>query len=117
MRMPWILILLAAALFAVPFMTTSVGLGTLCLLASLVLFVIGVMWLIASRVEDQGRNTAQILSPEELHAMRMQADAQRAGVGSTHPAAPPAAGVTDPRLVGNTIAAGSVLPPERAPEA
>ncbi len=79
MRMPWILILVAAALFAVPFLTTSVGLGTLCLLSSLLLFVIGVMWLIASRVEGQGRNTAQILSPDELRAMRMQADAQRAG--------------------------------------
>ncbi|MEP7098718.1 MAG: hypothetical protein ABI748_13745 [Dokdonella sp.] len=113
--MPWILILLAAALFAVPFLTTSVGLGTLCLLASLLLFVIGVMWLIASRVEGQERNTAQILSPQELHAMRMQADAQRAGVGATHSAAPPVAGVTDPRLVDNPIAAGSVMPAERPP--
>lgn len=88
MRMPWILILLAAALFAVPFLTTSVGLGTLCLLSSLVLFVIGVMWLIASRVEDQGRNTAQILSPEELRAMRMQADTQRAAAPSPAPSDP-----------------------------
>ena len=63
MRMPWILILVAAALFAVPFLTTSVGLGPLCLLSSLLLFVIGVMWWIASRGEGEGRNTARLPSP------------------------------------------------------
>lgn len=75
--MPWILLMLAVACFLVPFLTTSVGLGVLCVLLALLFFVAGVMTLISSRMEYHSRSGAQILTPDELRGMRERAEAQR----------------------------------------
>lgn len=85
--MPWVLLLLAVACFLVPYFTTSVGLGALCLILALVFFVAGVMALISSRIGDSSRNSAQILTPDELRALRERAEAQRQPAGT--PADPP----------------------------
>ena len=75
--MPWILLLLAIAFFLVPFLTTSVGLGVLCVVLALVFLLLGMMTLISSRMQGNSRNDTQILSPEELRAMRERAEAQK----------------------------------------
>ncbi len=75
--MPWVLLLLAVACFLIPYFTTSVGLGVLCLVLALVFFVAGVMTLISSRIGANTRSAAQILGPDELRALRARAEAQR----------------------------------------
>jgi ABC-type protease/lipase transport system fused ATPase/permease subunit len=89
--MPWILLLLAIAFFLVPFLTTSVGLGVLCVVLALVFLLLGMMTLISSRMQDNSRNDAQILSAEELRALRQNAEAQKQAAGAV-PDRPPNAG-------------------------
>jgi len=81
--MPWVLLLLAIASFLVPYFTTSFALGALCLVLALVFFVAGVMTLISSRIGENARNTAQILGPDELRALRARAEAQRQAAAQT----------------------------------
>lgn len=77
MMMPWILLLLAVACFVVPFLTTSVGLGFVCIVLALVFLVLGMLTLISSRMQHNSRNDAQILSPQELRVLRERAEAQK----------------------------------------
>ena len=87
--MPWILLLLAIACFVVPFLTTSVGLGTLCVVLALVFLLLGMMTLISSRMQYNSRNDAQILSPEELRALRERAETQRQAAAQSGDSLPP----------------------------
>jgi len=75
--MPWLLILLAAAAFAVAFVTTSMALAVVCLLASLILIVAGVMALLAQRLGSRSRDEVAMIDPAELRRLREQADARR----------------------------------------
>ena len=75
--MPWLLILLAAAAFAVAFVTTSMALAVVCLLASLILVVAGVMALLAQRLGSRSRDEVAMIDPAELRRLREQADARR----------------------------------------
>lgn len=86
--MSWLLILLAAVAFAVAFFTTSMGLAILCLLASLVLLVAGVMGLLAQRVDSRSRDESAMIDPAELRRLREQAEARR-NAGSAGEQAPP----------------------------
>jgi hypothetical protein len=81
--MPWILLLLAAACFVVPFVTTSVGLGVLCVVLALVFLLLGMMSLISSRVQGNSRADTPILSPDELRMLRERAEAQRQAAPQT----------------------------------
>lgn len=75
--MAWLLILLAFAALAVAFKTTSVMLLTISLLAALVLMVIGVLKLLADRVDSRSRSESMMIDPVELHRLREQAEARR----------------------------------------
>jgi hypothetical protein len=86
--MAWILLLLAVACFLVPYFTTSFALGALCLALSLVLVIVALVMLLAARIGDASRDL-DILSTEELRALREQAQAAR------QRAADPAAHVDD----------------------
>ncbi len=88
--MPWILLMLAVACFLVPFLTTSIGLGVLCVLLALLFFIAGVMSLISSRMHNNSRTSAQILTPEELRGMRERAEAQRRSAALPDERNPPA---------------------------
>ena len=93
--MPWILLLLAVAFFVAPFLTTSVGLGVFCVVLALVFLLLGMMALISSRMQYNSRDNVQILSPEELRALRERAEIQRqaaaqSGGHGPPPGAPPA---------------------------
>ena len=87
--MPWLLILLAAAAFAVAFVTTSMALAIVCLLASLILVVAGVMALLAQRLGSRSRDEVAMIDPAELRRLREQAEARRnaAQSGSDAPSA------------------------------
>jgi hypothetical protein len=74
--MAWILLLLAIGCFLVTFVTKSFAFGVLCMLLALVLVIAGTMLLLSARIGDTTRKPA-ILSPEELRALREQAQAQR----------------------------------------
>ena len=90
--MPWILLLLAVAFFVAPFLTTSVGLGVFCVVLALVFLLLGMMALISSRMQYNSRDNVQILSPEELRALRERAEVQRqAAAQSGEPGPPPGA--------------------------
>lgn len=79
--MPWLLFLLAVAALVVAFLTTSVALLLLCLLAAFVLTLAGVMQLLARRVASRSRNEGLMLDPDELRRMREQAEARRKVAG------------------------------------
>ena len=85
--MSWLLILLAAAAFAVAFVTTSMALAIVCLLASLVLLVAGVMRLLAQRVDSRSRDESAMIDPAELRRLREQAEARRNAAGNDAPTA------------------------------
>jgi hypothetical protein len=74
--MAWILLLLAIGCFLVTFVTKSFAVGVLCLLLALVLVMVGTMLLLSARISDTARKPT-ILSPEELRALREQAEARR----------------------------------------
>lgn len=73
--MAWILLLLSAACFAVPFLTTSAGFGAVCLLLSLLLALLGMLSLLSARMADRSRNE---MSPAQLQALRESMVRQRA---------------------------------------
>lgn len=75
--MPWLLILLAAAAFAVAFVTTSMALAVVALLVSLGFLIAGVMGVLAQRVGSRSRDEAAMIDPVELRRLREQADARR----------------------------------------
>ena len=86
--MPWLLILLAAAAFAVAFVTTSMALAVVCLLASLILVVAGVMALLAQRLGSRSRDEVAMIDPAELRRLREQAEARKAAASNGNPPAP-----------------------------
>ena len=87
--MAWLLILLAAAAFAVAFLTTSMVLAVVCLFASLALLVAGTMGLLAQRVGSRSRDESSMIDPTELRRLREQAEARR-GAAQAGNEAPPA---------------------------
>ena len=87
--MPWILLLLAIACFVVPFLTTSVGLGVLCVVLALVFLLLGMMALISSRMQGNSRTDTPILTPEELRSLRERAEAQRQTAAQSGERGPP----------------------------
>lgn len=86
--MPWLFLLLALAAFAFAFMTSSVALVAICLLAALVFLVLWIMGLVAQRVGNQSRDDTLMLDPQELRRLREQAQARQgaAGVAGDPPA-------------------------------
>lgn len=87
--MPWILLLLAIACFVVPFLTTSVGLGVLCVLLALAFLLFGMMALISSRIQSNSRTDTHILTAEEMRTLREHAEAQRQAAARSDSAPPP----------------------------
>ena len=89
--MAWLLVLLAAAAFAVAFFTTSMALAIVALLASLALLLAGVLRLLAQRVDGRARDEAMMIDPMELRRLREQAEIRRDAAPSPgQDATPPA---------------------------
>lgn len=87
--MGWLLILLAAGAFVVAFVTSSMALTVVALLASLVLLLAGTLKVLSERVGNRTRDESMMIDPAELRRLREQAEARRA--------AEAAATGTDPR--------------------
>ena len=85
--MPWLFLLLAIASLAIAFMTSSVALVAICLLAALVLLCLWILGLLSQRIDTQSRDDSQMLDPRELQRLREQAQARRAAAGSEPPPA------------------------------
>lgn len=81
--MPWVLLLLALAAFAVALITTSMPLAVFGLLAALVLLVLGVLGLLTQRIGSRSRDESMMVDPLELRRLREQAEAQRASLQSS----------------------------------
>lgn len=79
--MPWLLLLIAAALLGVALTTPSMLMLVVCGLASLGLTVFAVMSLLAQRVDSSARSDAMLIDPQELRRLREQAEARRAQSG------------------------------------
>lgn len=75
--LPWLLLFLAFGAFAVAFKTTSMLVMALCLLVALVLALVAVMQLLASRVDSSTRNESLMLDPMELRRLREEAEARK----------------------------------------
>lgn len=75
--MPWLFLLLALGALIVAFNTTSVALMALCLIAALVLALVGVMQLLAARVDSSTRSESLMLDPMELRRLRDEAEARK----------------------------------------
>jgi membrane protein implicated in regulation of membrane protease activity len=84
--MPWLFLMLGIAAFALAFVTTSVALAALSLLAALVLLGLWVMGLLAQRVGNQSRDDTLMLDPQELRRLREQAQARQAAAQAEPPA-------------------------------
>ena len=80
--MPWLVLLLAIAAFAIAMTTASMALAVACILAALALLVIWVMGLVAQRVGNQARDDAMMIDPQELRRLREQAEARRASASA-----------------------------------
>ena len=81
--MGWLLILLAAGAFVVAFLTTSMALTILALLASLLLLLAGALKLLSDRVGNRTRDESMMIDPAELRRLREQADARRAAAATS----------------------------------
>lgn len=86
--MPWILLLLAIGSFVLAMIAQSGWLIALALLASLGLLFAAVLALASARIQSASRSEMQILSPEELRALRAQAQARRTAEGAAAPGSP-----------------------------
>jgi hypothetical protein len=71
--MPWVLFALAIGAIAIAFRTYSIGLAALCLLAALVLIIVGALKLAAARLSSVSRNETRMLDPKLVHSMREKA--------------------------------------------
>lgn len=76
--MPWLFLLLAIAALAIAFLTSSVAVVVVCLLAALVLLGLWILGLMAQRIDSHSRDDSQMLDPRELQRLRELADARRA---------------------------------------
>jgi hypothetical protein len=86
--MPWLLLLIAVALFLAALGASSMLLVVLCVLGSLGLSIVAVMILLAQRVDNSSRSEALLIDPQELRRLREQAEARRAEAGNPAPTAP-----------------------------
>ena len=76
--MPWLLFLFAVVALEIAFTTTSVALLSVCLVGALVLALMGVMQLLARRIDRRSGGDGPMLDPLELQQLRAQAEARRA---------------------------------------
>lgn len=76
--MGWLLILLAAGAFVVAFVTSSMALTVIALMASLVLLLAGALKVLSERVGNRTRDESMMIDPAELRRLREQAEARRA---------------------------------------
>lgn len=76
--MHWLYLLLALVAMVVAMKTASSGLMLLCLLASLVLLVLWLVGLYATRVAGRSRDPSAMIDPAELRRLREQAEARKA---------------------------------------
>ena len=74
--MPWLFLLLAIAALAIAFMTSSVALVGICLLAALVLLCLWILGLLSQRIDTQSRDDSQMLDPRELQRLRARREVQ-----------------------------------------
>ena len=88
--MGWLLILLAAGAFVVAFVTSSMALTVVALLASLVLLLAGTLKVLSERVGNRTRDESMMIDPAELRRLREQAEARRAAEAAATSADPPA---------------------------
>lgn len=86
--MHWLYLLLAIGALLLSMRTSSSLLMTLCLLASLGLFVAWVMGWYASRMGDRQRDESQMIDPAELRRLRELAEARKRGE-QPPPSSPP----------------------------
>ena len=90
--MPWLFLLLAIAALAIAFMTASMTVVVLSLLAALVLLGLWILGLLSQRIDTRSRDDAQMLDPRELQRLRELAEARRA-----EPAGAPGPAMEEPR--------------------
>ena len=76
--MPWLLFLLAVVALVIALTTTSVALLSVCLVGALVLTLMGLMQLLARRIDRRSGGDGPMLDPLELQQLRAQAEARRA---------------------------------------
>jgi hypothetical protein len=76
--MPWLFLLLAIAALAIAFMTASMTVVVLSLVAALVLLGLWILGLLSQRIDTRSRDDAQMLDPRELQRLRELAEARRA---------------------------------------
>jgi membrane protein implicated in regulation of membrane protease activity len=67
--MHWLFLILAVAALALAFVTTSVGVALLSLVAATVLSVVWLLQFLSARVRGAGRDEVQLLSPDELRRL------------------------------------------------
>lgn len=75
--MPWLLFLFAVVALVIAFTTTSVALLSVCLVGALVLALMGVMQLLARRIDRRSGGDGPLLDPLELQQLRAQAEARK----------------------------------------
>lgn len=86
--MRWLYFVLSAICFAVPFRTTSLGLGWLFLGLALLFLLAGVFALASHRIQSRARDEVQILDPAELRRLREEAQRKRAEPAAAAPGSP-----------------------------
>ena len=83
--MHWLYLLFAIAAIVVAMKTASSGLMLLCLLVSLVLFVLWLAGLYSARMAGRSRDPSAMIDPAELRRLREQAEARKAANSSESP--------------------------------
>ncbi len=93
--MPWLFLLLAVAALAIAFLTSSMAIVVISLLAALALLALWILGLLAQRIDNRSRDDTQMLDPRELQRMRELAETRRAEASSD--TAPVAAAADEPQ--------------------
>lgn len=75
--MRWLWFVLSVLCFAVAFRTHSMGLAAVTLLAALGFLLAGTLALASSRIERRARDESALLGPDELRAIREQAERRK----------------------------------------
>ncbi|HLT43083.1 MAG TPA: hypothetical protein VK000_00315 [Luteimonas sp.] len=75
--MPWLFLLLAVAALAIAFLTSSMAIVVISLVAALALLGLWILGLLAQRIDNRSRDDTQMLDPRELQRMREIAEARR----------------------------------------
>ena len=92
--MHWIYLIIALFLLAAAYKASG-WLLVILALASLVGFIAWMIGWVNSRISSGARNESQIISPEEMHRLREQAQARRAA-GQSPSTPPPPGGDSSP---------------------